>query len=228
MPSKVRRHLRLPMLTAIGLVGTSIWYFRPKAEEPTVVKAIPVTVAKIEEAASPAAAIPAPAPAPEISLPVVKAPEPPPPPAPEPVSAPDRYEGKPVIAERQIPPSDQPRVRWEVTKLIRDESFKYPLVRVIEQWQVGSKGPVRVQQSAMVADHVMLKLQPNARIEDLLAQVSALHPFVRKFMPASKAYLIAFEDPSLDTVPQALERLRRVGQLIAYVEPDYLAHTMGK
>ncbi len=139
----------------------------------------------------------------------------------------DHFAGLPVEAEREFPSPSQPRSRWEVVRLLRNDKSKYPLVRVIEQWVAdkGGKG-VRVRQQAMIADHVMIKLKPGARIDELLARHSALQPAVRRYMPASGLYVISFDTPDLDTVPRALQEFRRSGDLIRNAEPDWVAHAL--
>lgn len=136
----------------------------------------------------------------------------------------DRYAGLPVIEQREEPPATQPRARWLVTKLVRDSSFKYPLIRVQERWQQGTKGPVLLSQSAMVADHVMVRLKPSARLDLLLQRFKRLNPELRRRLPAANVWIVSFQAPHLDTVPQALEIMRRATDLVEYVDPDHLAH----
>jgi len=139
-------------------------------------------------------------------------------------SVPDRYETLPVIERREEPPGTQPRVRWLETKLVRDERFKYPLLRVVEQWQPGEKGPVRVRQQAMVADHVVVKLRSGARIETLLQRFPLLDPQVRRRLPASGLWLLSFREADLDTVPRAIAELRKASDLVQAVQADFIAH----
>lgn len=140
------------------------------------------------------------------------------------VSVPDRYQTLPVIEHREEPPSTQPRVRWMETKLVRDERFKYPLLRVVEQWQPGKKGPVRVRQQAMVADHVVVKLRVGARIETLVQRFPQLDPQVRRRLPASDLWLLSFKEADLDTVPRAIAELRKATDLVQAVQADFIAH----
>ena len=139
-------------------------------------------------------------------------------------SVPDRYESLPVIEHREEPPETQPRVRWLETKLLRDTRFKYPLLRVVEQWQQGKQGAVRVRQEAMVADHVVVKLRTGARIETLLQRFPLLFAQVRRRLPASNLWLLSFKEPDLDTVPRALLELRKATDLIQTVQADFIAH----
>ena len=140
------------------------------------------------------------------------------------VSVPDRYETLPVIERREEPSSTQPRVRWMETRLVRDERFKYPLLRVVEHWQPGKKGPVRVRQQAMVADHVVVKLRNGARIETLVQRFPQLDPQVRRRLPASGLWLLSFREPDLDTVPRAIAELRKATDLVQAVQADFIAH----
>lgn len=139
-------------------------------------------------------------------------------------SVPDRYQALPVIERREEPPGTQPRVRWMETKLVRDTRFKYPLLRVVEQWQPGKRGPVRVRQQAMVADHVVVKLRSGARIETLVQRFPLLAPQVRRRLPASGLWLLSFREPDLDTVPRAIAELRKATDLVQAVQADFIAH----
>lgn len=136
----------------------------------------------------------------------------------------DRYAALPVVERREEPPDTQPRLRWLVTKLVRDAGSKYPLVRVQERWQQGPAGPVLMSQSAMAGDHVMVRLKPNVRLEVLLDRFKQLHPGLRRRLPASNVWIVAFEAPNLDTVPKALVALRRATDLVEHAGPDHLAH----
>ena len=138
-------------------------------------------------------------------------------------SIPDRYEGMAVIDSREEPPPNQPRSRWTIIKLINDPKAKYPLLRLEERWTINAQGPVRTRQSAMVADHVLVKLRPQQRIEVLLERFNHLDPAVRKHLPSSNVWVISFEDADLDTVPRAVQEMRRAGDLVAVVEPDYVS-----
>jgi hypothetical protein len=135
----------------------------------------------------------------------------------------DRYAGLKVLELREEPPPTQIRVRWTVTKLVQDASYKQPMLRVVEQWQQGASGALRVRQSAMVADHVLVRLKPQVRVERVLERFKSLHPELRRRLRASNIWIISFEAPSLDTVPKALEWMRRERSLIEAVEPDYIS-----
>lgn len=134
----------------------------------------------------------------------------------------DRYAGLSVLELREEPPPTQMRVRWTVTKLVQDASYKQPMLRVVEQWQQGPSGAMRVRQSAMVADHVLVRLKPQVRVEQVLERFKPLHPELRRRLRASNVWVISFEAPSLDTIPKALEWMRREHSLIEQVEPDCL------
>ena len=139
-------------------------------------------------------------------------------------SVPDRYETLPVIERREEPPEKLPRQRWMETKLVRDSRFKYPLLRVVNQWQRGKKGPVRVRQQAMVADHVVVKLRSGARIETLVQRFPLLDPQVRRRLPASNLWLLSFKEADMDTVPRAIAELRKATDLVQAVQADFIAH----
>jgi hypothetical protein len=181
------------------------------------------------EASSPVEVKPAAAP----SVPVQPPAESPPPPLPIPhrkpeppqplIAVEDRFVDGQIIATRESPPATQPRVKWETARLMQVPDFKYPTLRVVERWQVDGGKAVRVQQSAMVADHVMVKLTPGTRIDEVLRRFSDERLTVRKHSPASGIYLLAVDEPSLDTVPTLLATLNRARDAVRFAEPDWIA-----
>jgi len=139
----------------------------------------------------------------------------------------DRYANAIVLAEResQIAAAGEPRVLR--LRLIRDVSFKYPLIRVEDELREAPGGRVLVRQTAMVGDHVMVKMK-DAKMDEaaLLAQLKHLGATVRRKMPASGVWLVAFPKADLDTVPAGIEEMGKLAALVRYAEPDYIAHTM--
>lgn len=206
-----RRKKRNPAtaLLVLGVIGFTWWHHESKtiAVSPRAAKETALKTA--ESAARPAAPVAVLAPMTKMA-PIM------------PLAIADRFLALTVIEQCEEPPANRPRVRWTLTKLVRDERAKEPLIRVEESWQQGSKGPLLTKQSAMVADHVMVKLKPGQRIEPLLKRFKSLNPDIRRRMPASNLWVIGFEEPGLDTVPLAVSAMRRAGDLVDRVMPDYL------
>ena len=194
-PVQQQRLLLLLGVLLLGCGGAIWWVARSGTTQPAgAVQAVPATPAKPE----PAIAVRSSGPA-SLSPPADEAPR-----LQALVSVEDRYAQRPVLELREEPPPTQARVRWTVTKLVRDTSFKYPLLRVVENWQQGPGGAVRLRQSAMVADHVLVRLKPSVRIEQLLERLKQLQPDIRRRLRASNLWIVSFESHGLDTVPQAI------------------------
>jgi subtilisin family serine protease len=75
----------------------------------------------------------------------------------------------------------------------------------------------------MVGDHVMVKLRdPKMAEAALLALLSDGSATVRRRMPASGLWLVAFAEPKVDTVPRAVSRMAKLKDHILVVEPDHI------
>lgn len=108
-------------------------------------------------------------------------------------------------------------------RLIRDASFKYPLLRVEDDWVRLPEGQKMVRQVAMVGDHVLVKLRdPKLPEAELLRRIGDGSAMIRKKMPASGIWLIAFAEPKLDTVPRAMASLSKLKDQVLLVEPDHV------
>lgn len=138
----------------------------------------------------------------------------------------DKYAGLPVIAQKE---SVQPvNGLQQVTRvrLLRDPSFKYPILRVEDELVRGPDGDRLIRQLAMVGDHVLVKpADPDLPEADLLALLESEGATLRKKMPASGTWLIAFAQPDTETVPRLVTKLGEMKKLIRYAEPDYLRST---
>jgi uncharacterized repeat protein (TIGR03803 family) len=137
----------------------------------------------------------------------------------------DRYATAVVLDEREEKAEFAGRPVIRRLRLVRDDSFKYPLLRVEDDFSEESGARVLVNQTAMVADHVMVTVKDaktnGAALEE---QLKSLGASVRRKMPASGVWLVAYPDPNLDTVTQAREALGKMASLVRYTDPDYIAH----
>ena len=98
----------------------------------------------------------------------------------------DRFLNCPVIEqwESVITKNDETFVRR--LRLVRDESAKYPILRVEDELIRTPQGGRLVRQTAMVGDHVMVKLLDPKQAESvLLAELGDGSAHVRRRMPAS-------------------------------------------
>jgi len=101
---------------------------------------------------------------------------------------------------------------------------KYPLVRVEEVRRAGKRGPHTVRQTTMVADHAIVRARPGVSAHDLEAMARRLGVRVRRKLHAPGFYLVQSAGSGQDTVKRLVALLADEKHLVAYAEPDYLAH----
>lgn len=134
----------------------------------------------------------------------------------------DRYAGAKVLDERITGDPNDPALLSRI-RLVRTDDAKYPLVRVEDKLAVdpGTGERKIVQQRAMIADHIVVKLKPGASEADLVPLMQPLGAKIREQFPESELYLIAFPHPGIDTVPHAVGHF--VSTQIEYAGPDDLS-----
>lgn len=114
----------------------------------------------------------------------------------------------------------------ERTLLIKTD-FKYPLLLVKEticRDMPGDAGAA-VARSAMVADHIIVKLQPDATAADMDRLNRELGGQMRRVMTAPNTYIVAFPSATLDTVADMVAAYSARSGTVACAEPDYIVHT---
>lgn len=141
----------------------------------------------------------------------------------------DRYAQSPVLAERETRSETPEGPVVKRLRVVRDEGSKHPLLRVEDEWREGPGGRFLLRQVAMVADHVIVKPTNPAMSEaDFLVQLKQAGATVRRRMPSSGIWLVAFPpEDLLDAVPQAVRSMGDRGDLVRYAEPDYIAYASG-
>lgn len=151
------------------------------------------------------------------------------PPGPATSSAPgnqgDPTLGLPVLQISETPDPDHPATLKRV-RIVR-ANFKYPLWRVEEIVMKGEPGKPETipSRNIMIADHVMIRLQPGGDPAKLEALVKEHGLAIRKAMKMPDCYLISSPDQSLAALPHLLTLLGRETGLIRYVEPDYVVRS---
>src|SRR5262249_29964130 len=89
--------------------------------------------------------------------------------------------------------------------------MKYPFIRVETVFRLDptSQAFKQVRQVEMVADHVVVQLQPGQTEAQLQEAIAAVDGTVRKKLnlESSATYLVALPRPSLDAVPNAIKTL---------------------
>ncbi|MEN3939809.1 S8 family serine peptidase [Prosthecobacter sp. SYSU 5D2] len=135
----------------------------------------------------------------------------------------DKYAGRDIIAQKETEEVLQGVRQVKRVRLVRDPSFKYPIIRVEDELVRGPEGDRLIRQIAMVGDHVLVKpADASIREEDLLSLLKDTGATVRKKMHASGTWLIAFPRPDLDTVPEMVTRLSELKKILRYAEPDFI------
>lgn len=139
----------------------------------------------------------------------------------------DRYADSPVLAQRQSARIEKGLTKITRVRLVRKDDFKYPIFRVEDELVSRTQGDRLIKQTAMVGDHVLVKLQdPTTTDAAFLAQLKDAGATIRRKMPASGTWLVAFANPTLDTVPEAMTRLSALKPMVRFAEPDFIVHAL--
>jgi hypothetical protein len=85
----------------------------------------------------------------------------------------------------------------------------------------GTHGPRLLKRVAMVADHVLVRLQPGYTADDLSHMAAEQGGYVRSNIAQSEFYLIGFDGKDVHALDRMVSRLGRTGA-IAAPEPDYI------
>lgn len=126
----------------------------------------------------------------------------------------DRYAALPVLRQREETVTVAGTTWVRRLRLVRDDGFKHPLLRV-EDFRVRLPGgDFLVRQSAMVADHVILRPAPGQN------PATGGLPVSRQ-LRSSGLLLLALPEADLDSVPNAVRALAVEGLA---AEPDHLVH----
>lgn len=124
-------------------------------------------------------------------------------------------------------PSYPSKGKQRTIRLVRTD-FKYPLIRVEETTTTGlAAGSPTAQRNytAMVGDHLTIGLQADADMDRLTAVVASMGMEIREKLNES-TIIASFEpSPGNDTLLEKQELLKDYGELIAYVEPDYIVQS---
>lgn len=115
------------------------------------------------------------------------------------------------------------QIRVRRLRLVKVPTMKYPLLRVEDEFLRTQHGEKRVRQSAMVADHVLVKLKdPKLQEATFLAKLGNGAASVRRRMPASGLWLIAYANAELESVPQAIAKLNKMADIVEIAEADHI------
>lgn len=110
-------------------------------------------------------------------------------------------------------------------RLIRT-SGKYPLLRVEDRMNADPrKGTASLlSQRAMAADHIIVKLRPGVPAGKLDGILAAVGGRIHKKIGRSGTWLVAFPNPTLQTVPEKIKALGAYTNLISVAEPNHIVY----
>lgn len=112
----------------------------------------------------------------------------------------------------------------ETIRIVREEGGPYPLIRTVEKQSKNENGPV-IFREQMVADHVMVRLQPGVTAEEAAAALPQVHGLaLRKIVGKQGHALLTFADAASDpdALPRAMAALNARKDLVRYAEPDFI------
>ncbi|MFH0879662.1 MAG: S8 family peptidase, partial [Lentisphaerota bacterium] len=109
-----------------------------------------------------------------------------------------------------------------------DSDFKYRYVRMEEIYKrdPANGAETLLDRRAMVADHVIVKLQAGASDRQLAQMTAKYGARIRKKMMAPDMYLVELEGRSADAVEKAIVQFQAETATIAWSEPDYLTSVL--
>lgn len=125
------------------------------------------------------------------------------------------------LARRETAPDSRGMVERQI---LLQTHFKYPMIRVVEKIQSdpATAREIVITRTAMVADHMLLKLREGADQLSINALLQRFGGKSSKPLFRDSAQLVHFAQAGLDTVSDAVLSFSNQKQLVAYAEPDYL------
>ncbi len=108
---------------------------------------------------------------------------------------------------------------------VYETTFKHPFLRVEEIMvrDAATGNEKTLSRSVMVADHVLVRLQNGAQEAQLVAHVASLGLSIRRHLPNSALYLIAFPNHSVAEFDRVMTAFEKTPGPAAYAEPDFIA-----
>lgn len=105
---------------------------------------------------------------------------------------------------------------------IIETSLKYPFIRLTTHYRQEGAEEIIIGREEVVADHVVLALQPGAAEQDLAESLKSVKgTLLRKLqVDGALTFLVSLPEPGLDTVPNAIESLARFSNVVLEVDGD--------
>jgi subtilisin family serine protease len=114
------------------------------------------------------------------------------------------------------------------TRIVRTPHFKYPMLRIEETVRpADGNGPEQVlSQKAVVADHIVVKMDPKATEAELKALVAEYGGKIRKKMYTPGVYLVELKACTIPALPAALVVFNNRKATVAYAAPDGIVYAL--
>jgi len=129
-------------------------------------------------------------------------------------------------AARILEVRDLPAGRDSVIRRIKlvSADLKYSPVRVEETLRIDpvTKEEILMSSRAMAAGHIIVQLNHGIQEPELHAWVGANGGRIQTRLDDQGTYLLAFDDPALDTVPDAIRSSQDHPVVFRFAEPDFL------
>jgi hypothetical protein len=134
-----------------------------------------------------------------------------------------------MLAEREVVmgKASSPRDLREIKRIkILKTDFKYPLIRSEERIQ---RNPMtgeerRIERRDMVANHLIVKLQPDRAVSDLQPLNASWGAHIERTLVPPRTFIVAFNNPDPLAFTQILDAYNSRKDLVAYAEPNFVSH----
>ncbi|MFA6289349.1 MAG: S8 family serine peptidase [Opitutaceae bacterium] len=114
------------------------------------------------------------------------------------------------------------------TRIVKTSHFKYPMLRIEETVRpaAGTEPEQVLSQKAVVADHIVVKMNPEATEAELKALVAGYGGKIRKKMYTPGVYLVELKECTIPELPAALAVFNDKKATVAYAAPDGIAYAL--
>ncbi len=116
-----------------------------------------------------------------------------------------------------------PDGRFKRVRVVETD-FHYPHLRIVETLERDAATGDEVVRGwqAMVADHVVAKMDTSLSDSEIETMFADVGMSVRRRMEPQSLFLLQFPLNDVDAVEAALARLNETGEVVEYAEPDYI------
>ncbi len=107
-------------------------------------------------------------------------------------------------------------------------ALKYPFIRVATHFRLQGTHEVIISQDEIVADHVVLSLQPGATDQQLAKLLQPVNGTILRELQVdgARTFLVSLPEPGLDTVPDAIQSLSSFSNIVSEVDGDSVSRLL--